>query len=389
MRWPSRSGTLVIGLGFAQLVAWGTLYYAIAMLGEPMRAELGVAPSHVFGAFTWSLALASLLAPTVGRSLDRYGGRVVLVASALVGALGFVVLAHAPSAPWIVVGWSINGLAMALGLYDACFAAIGQTEPRAYRIVVTGITLVAGFASTVAWPLSHYLVKAIGWRGTCLTYSLALLLCAPIYAALLDGRPRVDASALGDATSPAAPTATLRRGRVLSWAFAGAALIGSSISAHLPAILSAVHLRTDHAIWVASSVGALQVFGRVVDLTFGSRRSAVTLGALTFVGLLAAMVLLLAAPVAPMTVFGFAILYGVSNGLLTIAKATLPLELFGASNVGALLGSFSAPSLVTRALAPLGFALAVSATGMAGAVASLAGVGVLSLGAYAAGTRRS
>jgi len=383
--WSRRRGTLVAGLGSAQLIAWGTLYYAIAILGEPMRLDLGAPSSHVFGAFTWSLVIAGVLAPATGRRLDRYGGRAVLVASALAGAVGFLVLAQARSQPWIVVGWSINGMAMALGLYDACFAAIGQAEPRAYRAIVTGVTLVAGFASTVAWPLSHYLLDAIGWRGVCQVYALALLLCAPIYAVLLPGRPRAEArvSVPESASSSSSPP----RARVLAWAFAGAALIGSSISAHLPGILSALQLRTELAVWVASSIGALQVFGRLIDLVSGSRRTAAQLGAVTFTGLLAAMLLLLAVPAMPQSVFGFALLYGISNGLFTIARATLPVELFGLDRIGAMLGSFGAPSLVTRAFAPLGFALVSAAAGTTAALGSLAAVGLVSLAAYLAATR--
>jgi len=371
----------VAGLGSAQLIAWGSLYYAIAVLGEPMRLDLGIASSHVFGAFSWSLVIAGVLAPTAGRILDRYGGRTVLVASALLGAVGFLVLAQARSLPWIVVGWSINGTAMALGLYDACFAAIGQVEPRRYRIVVTGVTLVAGFASTVAWPLSHYLLEAMEWRGVCQAYALALLLCAPLYAVLLPGGARPEARASApDSGSSELPTPA--RARILSWAFAGAALIGSSISAHLPGILNALELRTELAVWVAASVGALQVLGRVIDLVSGSRRTAVQLGAVTFAGLLAGMLLLLATPAVPASVFGFALLYGISNGLLTIARATLPVELFGLVRVGAVLGTFSAPSLVTRAFAPLGFALVAGAAGTTGAVGGLVVVGIASLVAY-------
>jgi Major Facilitator Superfamily len=380
-----RSGTLVAGLGTAQLVAWGSLYYAIAVLGEPMRLDLGVASSHLFGAFTWSLVIAGVLAPTAGRILDRHGGRTVLIASALLGAAGFLVLAQARSFPWIVVGWSINGTAMALGLYDACFAAIGQVEARRYRFVVTGVTLIAGFASTVAWPLSHYLLEAIGWRSVCHTYALALLLCALLYAVLLPGRapPEVRATVPASPSSLASPA----RARLLSWSFAGTALIGGSISAHLPGMLNTLEIRPELAVWVASSIGALQVVGRVIDLASGPRRSAAQLGAVTFAGLLAAMLLLWATPSVPLSVFGFALLYGISNGLLTIARATLPVELFGLVRVGAVLGSFSAPSLVTRAFAPLGFALVAGAAGTTGAVGGLVAVGLVSLAAYVVAIR--
>jgi predicted MFS family arabinose efflux permease len=350
-----------------------------------MRLDFGAASSHVFGAFTWSLVIAGVFAPTAGRILDRHGGRTVLIASALLGAAGFLVLAQARSFPWIVVGWSINGTAMALGLYDACFAAIGQVEPRRYRSVVTGVTLIAGFASTVAWPLSHYLLEAIGWRGVCHAYALALLLCALLYAVLLPGRaaPEVRAPVPASPSSLASPA----RARLLSWSFAGTALIGGSISAHLPGMLNTLEIRPELAVWVASSIGALQVVGRVIDLASGPRRSAAQLGAVTFAGLLVAMLLLWATPSVPLSVFGFALLYGISNGLLTIARATLPVELFGLVRVGAVLGSFSAPSLVTRAFAPLGFALVAGAAGTTGAVGGLVAVGLVSLAAYVVAIR--
>jgi hypothetical protein len=383
-----RNATLVLGLGSAQLIAWGSLYYAIAVLGEPMRVELGATSSQVFGAFSWSLAIAGVLAPAAGRALDRYGGRAVLVAGALIGAAGFVVLASAHSFPLLFVGWSLNGLAMALGLYDACFAAVGQVAPRAYRVVVTGVTLVAGFASSIAWPLSYSLLQAIGWRGACEVYALGLLLSAAVYAILLPAR-----SSTGSRTqvpaAPRTPAATPARVRVLSWAFAGTALIGGSVSAHLPGILSALELEPERAVWVASSLGALQVVGRVTDLYAGTQRSAAQLGALTFSGLLAALLLLLATPAIPSAVVGFALLYGVSNGLLTIARATVPVELGGLHAIGTLLGAFSAPSLLMRAFAPLGFALLMSSAGTIAAVASLVAVAMASRVAYFAATRAS
>ena len=378
--------TLVVGLGTAQLIAWGSLYYAIAVLGEPMQVELGVSSSLVFGAFTWSMVIAGVLAPTAGRGLDRFGGRAVLVASALVGAAGFFALAHAQSLPWIVAGWTLNGVAMALGLYDACFAAIGQVAPRSYRFVVTGVTLIAGFASTVAWTLSHYLVQAIGWRGVCQVYALALLLCAPIYAILLPGRLRFEARS-SDPDTPKPESFITARARVLAWSFAGVALIGGSISAHLPGILSTLELGSERAVWIASSIGVLQVLGRVADLVSGSRRTAAQLGAVTFTGMLAALLILLATPAIPSAAFAFAALYGVSNGLLTIAKATLPVELFGLTRIGTVLGSFSAPSLITRAFAPLGFALVAGSAGTLDAVACLVAVSLASLAAYVTGTR--
>lgn len=380
--------TLVAGLGTAQLIAWGTLYYAIAVIGEPMGTELGLPRGHVFGAFAWSMVISGVLAPWAGRTLDRLGGRVVLASSAIVGALGFVVLARAYSFAGLAFGWSIQGLAMALGLYDTCFAAIGYVAPSSYRRTVTGVTLVAGFASTVSWPATHYLAQAIGWRATCDSYAAALLLCAPIYALILPqggSAPRVQAAAT---TVPSVDVADVirRKALLLAWAFAGTAVVGASMSAHLVGVLKALKLPNDEAVWFAASIGVMQVAGRLLELVFGSRLQPVRLGIVTFVGLFVAMLVLFFVSTIPVFVFVFVFVYGIANGLLTIAKATIPVEMFGFANVGAVLGGFSAPSLVTRALAPFGFALLMSNAGTSGALAGLMVVSLGSCAAYAAAT---
>jgi MFS family permease len=380
---------LVAGLGLAQLMAWGALYYAIAIIGDSMRAELRVSESQLFGAFTWAMAISGVLAPWAGRTLDRHGGRAVLVSSALVGALGFAVLARAQGFAGLLVGWSLNGLAMALGLYDTCFAALGQVEPQRYRRAVTGVTLIAGFASTVSWPASHYLLRSLGWRGLCDAYAGALGLCALIYLTVLPGvrgAVRSERGPLGE-LGPLPDRSMQRRARLLAWTFAGAALIGASMSAHLLNVLKTLELPAEQAVWAASSIGIMQVLGRFLELAFGSRHDPVQLGLVTFAGLFASMLLLLAVAMVPWLVVLFAILYGIANGLLTIAKATLPVQMFGLRNVGAVLGNFSAPSLVTRALAPLCFALTTGALGMRSALACLSAVGLATLAAYVATTR--
>jgi hypothetical protein len=380
---------LVIGLGSAQLVAWGTLYYSIAILGEPMRAELGAATSDVFGAFTCGMVVCGVLAPWAGRCIDRYGGRAMLAASAVAGALAFAVLAHARSLPQLIAGWSIAGAAMSFGLYDACFAAIGQVQPTGYRTVVTSVTLIAGFASTAFWPLSHYLLASMGWRGVCEAHAVALLLCAPIYLAVL---PKVARGSPALAPPPIAASIGdelgRKRARLLSWSFAGASLISASMSAHLVAVLGALRVPSEQAVWIASSIGVLQVLGRVLELLFGTRLSATQLGLVCFGGLAVAMTLLLSTAALPALVLGFALFYGVTNGLLTIAKATLPVELLGFANVGSVLGSFGAPSQVARALAPLGFALLASASTTQGALGGTVVVALLSLSSFAFATRR-
>lgn len=374
---------LVIGLGGAQLLAWGTLYYAIAVIGEPMRRGVGASEPELFGGFAWSMVISGVLAPWAGRLLDRFGGRLVLAASALLGALGFALLASAHSLPALLIGWSVNGVAMALGLYETCFAALGQAAPHAYRRTVTGVTLIAGFASTLAWPASHYLLRWLGWRVTCAVFAGVLLLCSPVYLCVLPSGYEANARAVAAGSAAHAPWRALGgRAQLLALAFAGAALVAASISAHLVGALRALHFSGEQAMWLASSVGVMQVAGRLLELGFGTRRNAAQLGLFTFTGLAASMVLLLGALAVPSLVFAFVVVYGIANGLLTIAKAALPVELFGLSEVGALLGTFSAPSLVTRAIAPLAFAVVTSERDLWSALVCLAAVGTLALGVY-------
>jgi MFS family permease len=369
---------LVAGLGVAQLLAWGALYYAIAVIGPAMRGELRVSDGELFGSFTCALIISGVLAPWAGRMLDRHGGRHVLVAGALVGAAGFLVLARTTSFAGLLLGWSLDGVAMALGLYETCFAALARVEPRRYRRAVTGVSLIAGFASTVCWPVSHQLLSAIGWRALCDVYAGALGVCAVIYLAVLPGETREVAPAR---TSTASRSVLDRppRERLVALAFAGASLISASLSAHLLSILGTLALPEGTAVWAASSIGVMQVLGRLLELAHGARHGALRLGLVTFGALCASMAVLLAVPVAPWALVPFALVYGLANGLMTIVRATLPVEMAGLHHVGALLGTFSAPSLVARALAPLGFAMATGALGTRGALLCLAAVAALTL----------
>ena len=371
---------LASGLGFAQLITWGTLYYAIAVLGTPMQTELGLARAELFASFTWSLALSGVLAPWAGRQLDARGGRAVLAAGALLGAAGFVVLAIARSGWMLTLGWTINGVAMALALYDTCFAAIGRAMPLAYRQTVTAVTLIAGLASTVFWPLSHYLEGSLGWRATCGVYAAMLIACAPLYVGVLPRHEGPSASAVqGEIVDVGSAART--RARILSYAFAGAALVSAALSAHLVTTLRALHFSGEQAVWIASSVGVMQVAGRLAELR-GSTRSAHRLGLITFAALSASLVFLMASAAVPLAVALFVVSYGAANGVMTIVRAVLPVELFGMRDVGAVLGRFSAPSLVARAVAPWAFAAALE--GALGTGGTLSLMVILSLAALLA-----
>lgn len=379
---------LVAALGVAQLLAWGALYYAITVIGEAVSIDLAVSRDVVFGAFTWALVVSGLCAPLSGRVTDKFGGRVALMSGALLGAIGFAILAFSHTAFGLFLGWSINGVAMALGLYETCFATIGQIAPRDYPRLVTSVTLIAGFASTVSWPASHYLLDAIGWRTLCVVYSATLCVCAVLYRVVLPALASSRVAQYSPAEQPSSLGAKARRRvHVLAWTFAGMALVSGALSAHLLTVLSASKVPNEQAVWVASSIGVMQVLGRLLQVRF-NQRDAARLGLVTFVGFFASSIVLLASGLVPYLVIPFAIMYGMANGLVTIVKATLPVQILGGRNIGQVLGTFSRPALITRALAPWLFAVTMSARGVPFAVFGIVMVGGVTLMAYVAATRR-
>lgn len=174
----------VCALGIAQIVSWGTLFYTIAVLGAAMRADTGVSDLWLFGSFTAGLFLSGVVSPFVGRQIDAFGGRRVLAAGSLLGAAACAVLAAAQGPLSLAAGWLLAGVAMAACLYDPAFATLHQIAGLSYRRAVTALTLFGGFASTVFWPLSQYLLDTVGWRQTFAIYAaLHLALCLPLHVA--------------------------------------------------------------------------------------------------------------------------------------------------------------------------------------------------------------
>ncbi|MGB7480120.1 MAG: MFS transporter, partial [Burkholderiaceae bacterium] len=185
---PRQRAKILAILGVTQLVSWGSLYYAFAILAPEIRRETGWSAQLVFGAFSWCILVAGLVATPVGVLLDRRGGRSVMGAGSLLCGAGFVLLAAAHTPALYYLAWSVLGVAMALVLYEAAFATINREFARGARSGISALTLVGGLASTVFWPLTLQLNTLLGWRHTYLLYGLLqLALCAPLHALLSPG----------------------------------------------------------------------------------------------------------------------------------------------------------------------------------------------------------
>src|SRR6185312_7956360 len=133
-----RRVTVVLALGTAQTLAWGSSYYLPAILADPIADDLGISTNWFFAAVSASLVISGLLGPRVGRQIDRVGGRQVLCVSNLVLAGGLALLGASDSVWAMSAAWLLLGVGMGLGLYDAAFGALGRIYGKDARGTITG-----------------------------------------------------------------------------------------------------------------------------------------------------------------------------------------------------------------------------------------------------------
>jgi MFS family permease len=349
-------------LGVTEVLAWGALYYPPVLTVPRIAAERGWSGSFAMSGFSAALLAGSLVAPTVGRLIDRRGGHVVMTMGSLAGAAGLVALTLATHPVAYIAAWMLVGVAMAATLYEPAFATLGRIFGAAARQPITLLTFVGGLSSTVSWPVTQLLLQSYGWRGCYLVYAALLVgVAVPLHAFALP-RKRADPSAfVGRSGSAPRPQRTLppsgKPFYLVMAGFAAYAFIPSGLAAHLIAFFQHAGINPDTAVIIGMLFGPCQVLARLAEFAFGARAHPLYLARFAL-GLMASDFVMLAivgifAPSAAL----FYILFGASNGLITIARGTVPLALFGAAGFGVVVGRLAAPWLAMQAAAPLVLAI--------------------------------
>lgn len=350
----------VLVLGTAQTLAWASSYYLPAIIVDPLSAELGVSSTAVFLAFSAALLLSALMGPWVGRTIDTFGGRGTLATSNVVIAAGLTAMGLASSLPMVWLAWIMLGAGMALGLYDSAFATLGRLYGLAARRPITGITLLAGFASTIGWPLTAWGVTEIGWRNTCFAWAAVhLLIGLPLNLSL----PRSERITSSSNDGPSPQVVMDRNMILLAVAFAAAWMVTAAMGAHLPRILMAGGATAAEAVTAAALMGPGQVAARLVEMWLMARAHPLVTARLAAVAHPAGAAVLLAFG-GGFAAAALSVLHGVGNGILTISRGTVPLAIFGPVNYGYRIGLLGASARFAQAIAPVLFGLLLDGVGV-------------------------
>ena len=360
---PLDRRVVITALGIAQILAWGTSFYFPAVFAGPIVKETGWSLGFVVGGTSIGLLTAGLISPQVGRIIDIRGGRPVLLASSLFYATGLALVGLSHAWPIYLLAWVLIGFGMGTGLYDAVFAALGRMYGSEARGPITSLTLFGGFAGTVCWPLSAFMIEHLGWRSACFIYAaIHLLVMLPLQASVV--RAPAKAGSGTDKQAPSSETPriineTLIFG-LLAVVLSIAAGIGSIVVVHLLIFLQARGVDFSTAVSLGTIFGPAQVGARLVERVFGNRYhpiwtmvaacSLMAIGLLLLFGAIPALILII-------------LLYGAGYGISWVGRGTLPLALFGPVRFPRLMGKLAFPSLITQALAPSAGALLLEARG--------------------------
>jgi hypothetical protein len=359
----------VCALGVTQITAWGTSYYCLGVLANPIAKDTGWSLSLIYFGFTVSLLVMGAVSAWAGRAIDRFGAQAVMTTGTVLVSAGLVMLSFVRSEAAYLAVWAFLGFGMRLCLYDAAFAALVQVVPSRGRKAISYLTLFGAFASTVFWVVGHYLNEALGWRETLAWFALInLAVCLPLnWFGLARREPAGGHEA--QAAKPSVDGAPLQ-GRVRTVAIALFALVMSLngfvfgvVTVQLVPLLEATGLAAAAAVWVASMKGFAQFGGRLVEIVFGRNLRAITVARIAIGVLPASFVVLMFSGGDLRAVVAFTLLMGASQGVITIVRGAVPLALFGATGYGAVLGVLSTPILIVNAASPTLFALIVDGWG--------------------------
>lgn len=337
-------------IGFSQIYAWATTYYLPATLIKIVPEEIGQTSFAIIGGFSWALLMGGLFAPKIGRWIESEGGRRPLTVGSLLMGIGLLILSQTQGLIVWYLAWTLIGLGMALGLFNAAFAAIGRLLGQSAKTIIVRVTLISGFA-TLFWPITTYLIEVYGWRTMVVLYAIPhILFWAPLFFFNIphwvpDHKDSTPAS------TQIVPEKIKLVFYLLTIYAILRSIVGTTISVDILTLFTGIGLTLSSAAISASLIGPAQILGRIIEMSVG--RHFDPLNSSVFWTAVLPISLWLLIIVGNSSASVFAIAYGMSNGVLTITMGILPMVLFGTKGYAALLGKIALPVLIAQAATPL------------------------------------
>ena len=384
-----RTRDAVIGLGFTQMIGWGTTFSPLALYADDIGRDLSLSREAVFSGITIMLVVNALLSPSLGRMIDRRGAREVMMLGSVAASVAMLAMAAATGYATYAAAWLLLGVAMTMMLTTASLPALVQVAGASARSAITGLTMITGLTSTVFLPVNAFLLHHSGWRGAFLVYAgLHLAICLPVHAIVLaSAKPGQAEGARGQkraGSGYSSEGALAPDGRLIAcvlitvWSCMQG-LITWGLYMQVLDVFKGFGLDQDTAIAVWQVNGPAQVAIRAGEYMLGHSHSiAATALASALFGM---------ASFAAFGMFGvvwwsaiaFTVLIGLGHGLFAVARNTLPLILFGHRHYGTYMGWLNVPQNVAYALAPILFASVIGRAGPGAALWLAAGAAALAL----------
>ncbi len=359
---PYRSPTVhaVVALSVTQLIGWGATFWLPAVTGPAMASDLGMSLPMIMTGPTVMLIVMAMAAWPLSTIFERYGARPVMVLGSPLGAAGLLVMAFAQGPVSYAVAWIMIGLAGAGMLTTPAQIAVAEIAGEKAREALGLLILAGGLTSTIVWPLTALLQAQWGWRATTLLYAaIMLLVCTLLHWTMLARRPK-EKSAVKTTAEPA--VIDRPRFALLAMSFAANGFVTWGFALTIIIMFEAGGLDHASALAAAAFIGIAQWAGRMVDFIGGRRWSSFVTG-LAGAALfpLSFLVLLLSTSFAGAMLF--ATLYGIASGITSVARATLPLQIFPAGAYARASSQLAVPLNLSFAAAPPVFAAILTAGG--------------------------
>lgn len=375
----TKGSSITVRLGVGQIITWGSSFYLPAILAVPISKSLGITTQDFFWAFTLSLLVSGFLGPQVGRAIDRLGGRAVLPIGSVAFFAGLSLLAISTNHVMLILAWLLIGVGGSMGNYDSAFATAVSFFGTKSNRVIAGITVFAGFSSTISWPLTSYLEQTLGWQQAVFFWALMhLLIALPLNLSIPKTEPKEVPTTTG-------PIRKIIKNRfrfdlllvIFAVMFALEGFIVSSVNTTLPFLLGELGASSEVALLAATILGPSQVLARVLILVPGKIMTPMRVAALSIVAHPIGVVLI--------WIFGvnalipFVILHGIGVGLNPFIRGSLPLLFFGSEGFGQRQGYIMMLSKMVSALSPSLLTLLVLAN-VQSAIGLTFAMGVLAMG---------